>query len=996
MKKIFYAIAALSAIVVSGCTEKPIEQPSGSDLSQVTLTVTSDNPLLGMDGDNGTVNFKTFGGEVLIDVTTNQDSWSYTNSDDSWLDVSADKYYLKLAAGRVSEEFNTAEKAPKSTVVIRAGEGDDAKTVTIEVSQNWYGKPEVSVAASSVSLPAVGELSFEIPVTTSQDEWSFEHEPCTWLLIEQTENSIVVTADPNSSTLRRETEFTVKAGFGDTTDETKISVSQDGLAFISLTSYVVAAEPEGKTESVTVNMNPELTWTCTPAGGDYDWITIGGSGNVIDFVISPSDGKERTADFTITVGEGLNTAEKTIRVYQIGEDTEACIYEVYVTKKQVVIDVPRGTGTMNYTGIDVTVDWGDGTAPQTYQGVEPSHKYETAGYYTVISKGTCNMMRVDNAVTRMISWGKYGVTNLSGFCNGARNLRTIPNDINGSFENVTTFANAFQYCPIESIPEGLFAYASKVTTFNNCFEHAPNISSIPEHLFDNCPLATNYSYCFHNTGTGQDYSTVATYAEDLRPSYEYFVANAKLREIPEGLFSKCTAATNFGSVFSGTGIKTVPAGIFANCPNVTSFNQLFFACMLLESVPEDLFKGKDKVSDIQGMFRYCYSIKTVPGNLFADFSATAGPSNINYLFNASGIESIPAGLFASLPRITGLSNVFQSCSKLTSLPAGLFDAQVNVTGLSNTFQYCTGISSLPEGLFRNMTKAYQFNYTFADSGIESIPADLFNYTTTTSAVTLTQTFKNCEKLKSVPEHLFDKLTTITTGFSSTFWNCYALESVPEDLFRYNTKATTFSGVFQNCTSLKEIPAGLFKYNTAVTNGFSSTFNGCTSLKSVPRGLFTACTKITTNTTAFQQTFANCTALEEIPDDLFEGQPSCYTFNSTFMNCTSLKSIPAGLFKNQNSTSNFSVSGLFSYCTSLTSIPANLFANQKTLYTVQNLFYGCTGLKGESCYDEVNGQKIHLYERTTSNGYTRAPGSYSGCYTGCTGLSDYESIPTNWR
>ena len=92
---------------------------------------------------------------------------------------------------------------------------------------------------------------------------------------------------------------------------------------------------------------------------------------------------------------------------------------------------------------------------------------------------------------------------------------------------------------------------------------------------------------------------------------------------------------------------------------------------------------------------------------------------------------------------------------------------------------------------------------------------------------------------------------------------------------------------------------------------------------------------------------------------------------------------------------FDISEAFSGCTSLESIPSGLFSNCHKLQYVISLFLNCSSVKGESPYDMVEGEKVHLYERAGREGYT-AITSYMTCFGGCTGLSDYEDIPVDWK
>ena len=80
--------------------------------------------------------------------------------------------------------------------------------------------------------------------------------------------------------------------------------------------------------------------------------------------------------------------------------------------------------------------------------------------------------------------------------------------------------------------------------------------------------------------------------------------------------------------------------------------------------------------------RRLYVIETVPEGLFAPMTRLATASNV---FSASGITSVPAGLFASNPAITTFSKIFYNCTSLVSLPDGLFASNPLVTVYTSAF-----------------------------------------------------------------------------------------------------------------------------------------------------------------------------------------------------------------------------------------------------------------------------------------------------------------------
>lgn len=241
-------------------------------------------------------------------------------------------------------------------------------------------------------------------------------------------------------------------------------------------------------------------------------------------------------------------------------------------------------------------------------------------------------------------------------------------------------------------------------------------------------------------------------------------------------------------------------------------------------------------------------------------------------------------------------------------------------------------------------------------------------------------------IKSLPDDTREALAGVT-NFGMAFYQCAQLESVPADMLK-GTRATDVSGMFMGCTSLKEIPEGFLDGATEIT-GMSTMFRDCRSLTSIPDGLFDDMTKVV----MANSTFSGCTSLTSIPEGLFGGMSGVTQMNGIFRDCSSLKEIPEDLFSGNPEL--YDISEAFSGCTSLESIPSGLFSNCRKLQYAISLFLNCSSVTGESPYDMVEGEKVHLYERAGREGYT-AITSYTTCFGGCTGLSDYEDIPVDWK
>ena len=247
-----------------------------------------------------------------------------------------------------------------------------------------------------------------------------------------------------------------------------------------------------------------------------------------------------------------------------------------------------------------------------------------------------------------------------------------------------------------------------------------------------------------------------------------------------------------------------------------------------------------------------------------------------------------------------------------------------------------------------------FQSTFQDTGLRSIPTDLFRYNTQVSTSGFYATFYGCSNLTgSIPTDLFRYNTLVSTiGFYQTFRSCTKLTGIPTDLFRYNTLVSVngFNATFSDCTNLSgSIPTDLFRYNTQVSvNGFYQTFYNCPSLTgSIPTDLFRYNTQVSGG--GFGGTFYNCSNLTgSIPTDLFRYNTlvSGGGFSYTFSNCSNLTgSIPTDLFRYNTQVSGGGLDATFRSCPSLTgSIPTDLFRYNTQCTSFNSTFYLCPKLQ----------------------------------------------------
>ncbi|MBQ7055668.1 MAG: hypothetical protein IJN91_01915 [Alphaproteobacteria bacterium] len=287
---------------------------------------------------------------------------------------------------------------------------------------------------------------------------------------------------------------------------------------------------------------------------------------------------------------------------------------------------------------------------------------------------------------------------------------------------------------------------------------------------------------------------------------------------------------------------------------------------------------------------------------------------------------------------------------------------------------------------------YSHNYSTADEYTIGLSGQATAYNTSTSTAAISFYVGSNTSAK---ETNVKKIASIDGSLGAIF-GTLSSDTNNQPRFYY-----TFSGA-TNMTG--SIPANLFTgiSGAPASRMFDSTFYKCSGLTgAIPDGLFGNLTGAPASY-MFNYTFYKCSGLTgAIPDGLFagiSGAPAEYMFSSTFSGCSGLTgAIPAGLFAGISGAPAYAMfDSTFYGCSGLTSIPENLFGDiSGTLYGHElfAMFAGCTSLTGPSA--RINGQ--YLYEIWPDALFLNATGSYDiGPYYHCTGLSDYNQIPHQWK
>lgn len=218
----------------------------------------------------------------------------------------------------------------------------------------------------------------------------------------------------------------------------------------------------------------------------------------------------------------------------------------------------------------------------------------------------------------------------------------------------------------------------------------------------------------------------------------------------------------------------------------------------------------------------------------------------------------------------------------------------------------------------------------------------------------------------------------------------------------------WNNAFFKCWYLTEV-VGSFagKPNLLTCNAM---FMNCWRLASVPPQMFRGCPRLDDAGSCFQWAylippgdymFADCLKLRDV-QQAFSGA-RIRSAVGAFQNCPTLTSV-VNLFTECKSLTD--VTDIFKGCTNIKCAsrvfrncavlnpPVNVFDDCKKIYAFKEGLNNLPAATNESPYTVVNGQKIHLWERTPELGFA-LPTQYDLCFTDSPNFADYPNIPETW-
>lgn len=560
-------------------------------------------------------------------------------------------------------------------------------------------------------------------------------------------------------------------------------------------------------------------------------------------------------------------------------------------------------------------------------------------------------------------------------------LTTIEGIANLKTENVTDMSYMFYNCyNLESLTLSSFN-TSNVTNMSNMFSGCNNLNSLNVSSFNTSnvkDMSDMFSSCYNlnslnvsnfNTSNVTDMSKMFSYSRNLNSLNLSNFNTSNVKDMTS-MFEECNNLTSLtlSPLFKTPNVERM-TNMFYNCFNLGSLNLssfettkveymdcMFYDCRSLTELDLSSFYTSAIIT-MTGMFSGCEQLKSLD---IRNFSITISDPDLSYstasmFWGCSNLTKIIC-LNSFVDSNIDSGSMFYNCTKLKGSNGTVFDLEkVDGTyahpdgGPSNPGYFTDG---KPYAILSNGTLKFYYDLNKSErEGQESTGFDFptgnnapdwttSEYASTIHTVTFDESFHKYTGLTS-PKLLFNGLSSLTTI---------------NNLKNLNTDyVTDMSYMFSGCSGLTSLD--LSELSTDNVSDMSYMFDGCKNLKSIDLSSFN-----TESVTDMSYMFNECSSLEKLDLSSFNTE-NVTDMSSMFNGCSGLTSLDLYDFHTYNVED---MSSMFNECTSLKSIYCYNDWAYGAVSNSENMFAGCSNLKGAIQYNETNDNDI-TYANPT-NGY----------------------------
>ena len=496
---------------------------------------------------------------------------------------------------------------------------------------------------------------------------------------------------------------------------------------------------------------------------------------------------------------------------------------------------------------------------------------------------------------------------------GLSNLKT---------DNVTSMSYTFYYCSsltslnlssfnTENVDNmaAMFYGCSSLSSLDLSSFNTSKVTNMT-YMFSGCPALKMINVSSFNTGNVVDMSAMFYGCPSLSSLDLSSFNTSKVTDMAY-MFSRCSS------------LKMLDVSSF-NTENVIDMRNMFKGCALTKLDLSNF--NTAKVRFIQSMFAECLNLTTIYCN---DDWNTSKVEYSDYMF--SGCKSLKGAVAYDASKVTA-SMANPTTGYFTAIP---LEAYVVENGATLTFYYDANKA-------KRTGTVYDINAKHADN--PNMPAwagtDANKKANITKVVfdnsfkkynptSMKYWFSNYTKVNAI-EGLSNIKTDKVTSMGYMFYNCSSLTIM--DLTSFNTEnVVNMAGMFYGCSSLYGV--GLSSFNTSKVTDMAYMFSGCSALKMLNVSSFN-----TENVTDMRYMFFGSSALTKLDLSKFN------TAKVSFMQ------------------------SMFAGCSKLTTIYCKDNWNSNVVSTSDDMFKGCTSLKGAVAY---NASKTDVTMANPTTGYFTA-------------------------
>lgn len=265
----------------------------------------------------------------------------------------------------------------------------------------------------------------------------------------------------------------------------------------------------------------------------------------------------------------------------------------------------------------------------------------------------------------------------------------------------------------------------------------------------------------------------------------------------------------------------------------TGINEKDYVCQAVSPKEKSSDGLSSTIDSLVGDRAYIKSFKKAsakPNSSVSYKTLAINSEQVYFWFNTSDGTLYYWNVSPKLALITGLNNLFASCTNLTSVDLSNIDIS-GATSMTSMFYGCSKLTEIKGLTDLNTSKITNTRSMF--NGCSSLKKiDLTNFDT--SKVTdMSHMFRGCKSLTSIVK-LENLDTSNVTNMSTMFYGCTSLSNI--NLTGFNTsKVTDMSWMFHSCKELSSLNVSQFDTSN-VTNMYSM-FGNCIKLKTLDLSRF---------------------------------------------------------------------------------------------------------------------------------------------------------------